>query len=309
MKTYARDENTWRRYQPFLSDKLRLTDNNLPTESRWAFRDLSIHIDHYENPNKRTVIVCHGGGSYGRFLAPLVRFLADAGYNVVLPDLPGYGLSEAPSSRIRYPLWVETVAELAKQEKAATGLPVVLLGMSMGGMLTVHAASAAPLGTVAAIVTTTLMDPRDPDVRAAASGSSATPLRLLSLLSWVRLPVRRLASVHAMSSIAEVNKLSEYDPMGGGNSVPIGFFLSWMQYTPPLEFEKFDRCPILLAHPAADRWTPTALSKRSLDRFTVPTRLVELPKCEHLPIEEPGVSLFQSTTLEFLEAFPNQATP
>ncbi len=100
--------------------------------------------------------------------------------------------------------------------------------------------------------------------------------------------------------VAEINAIVSRDPVGGGNRVPLGFFHSWMTYTPPLEPEQFDRCPVLLAHPGADRWTPTALSKKVLDRFPVKTQFVELPNCEHLPIEEPGLSLFRETALEFL---------
>lgn len=303
MRTYLHDASSWRDYQPFLPADIRLTPDTLPTESRWPFRGLSVHVDRYEAAaSAPTVIVCHGGGSYGRLLAPLVRFLAAYGYRVLLPDLPGYGLTEVPPAEMRYPLWVETVAGLALEEKARTGQPVVLVGMSMGGLLTVHAAGLAPPGTVAAIVTTTLIDPRDPDMLAAITRLPGARhlVPLMALAKGLRVPVRHLANVRAMSSVPAINALSMRDPCGGGNRVPLGFFQSWLDYAPRIAHAQFDRCPVLLAHPGADRWTPTALSRRVLGRFASRTQFVELPNCQHLPIESPGLAQFRDSTLAFL---------
>jgi alpha-beta hydrolase superfamily lysophospholipase len=82
--------------------------------------------------------------------------------------------------------------------------------------------------------------------------------------------------------------------------VPLGFLRSWLTCTPPLEPREFDRCPVLLAHPAADRWTPSELSTRTLERLACPTRYVELERCEHFPIEEPGVSTLRTEIAAFL---------
>ena len=312
LRTYAQDHGTWRAYQPHLPLALRLTDRNAPVESRWQFRDLSVHLDTYDAADAPlTVVVCHGGGSYGRFLAPLCRFLGEVGYRVVLPDLPGYGLTDVPPEHMRYPLWVETVAALAMEEKARTARPVALLGVSMGGMLAVHAAQAAPRGTIAAIVATTLMDAREPDVRAAIMRfpGGRRLVGLMPVVAALRVPMSLVANVHAMSSVPAINAICATDRAGGGNRVPIGFLHSWLTYAPPTPTPTggfFDQCPVLLAHPAADRWTPTALSKRALDAFASATHFVALPRCEHFPVEEPGLSLFQAETLDFLRPFASR---
>jgi alpha-beta hydrolase superfamily lysophospholipase len=313
MPSYAIDASTWRDYQPFLGADMRLDADNLPAERTWAWRGLDVHLDRYHAPEADlTVIICHGGGGYGRLLAPVGRLIHELGHAVVLPDLPGYGLTRVVPSRMRYRLWVDLVADLARAERERTGRPVVLLGMSMGGMLALHAAAAAPAGAVVGLIATTLIDPREPATRAAVSRLPGAR-RFSGLLRLVppnlRVPMPWLAHVHRMSSLRAVNELCVRDPQGGGNRVPLGFLRSWLTYTPALEPHEFDRCPVLLAHPAADRWTPPELSTRTLERLACPTRYVELERCEHFPIEEPGVSTLRTETAAFLADVMRDQSP
>jgi len=55
----------------------------------------------------------HGAGGCGRLLAPFGSLLHAHGYEIVLPDLPGYGLSDVPTGlfnlralgRLLLPIW------------------------------------------------------------------------------------------------------------------------------------------------------------------------------------------------------------
>ena len=53
--------------------------------------------------------------------------------------------------------------------------------------------------------------------------------------------------------------------------------------------EDFDACPVLLAHPAEDRWTPVQLSRTFFDRIRAPKQLVMLEGAGHFPVEQPGL--------------------
>lgn len=291
-RTYATDASTWRAYRPHLPTALRLPDDDLPTESTWAWDGLDVHLDRYELPSAATtVVVVHGGGGYGRLLAPFGRLLAQAGADVVLPDLPGYGLTACPPRAMTYGRWVRCLVDLVAAERRRTGRPVRLFGMSMGGMLALHAAMAAPPDAVAGVGATTLMDPRSPAVRRGV-GRLPVPAALLRVrrLDRLALPMPLLAPVERMSSVAAINRLCMRDAQGGGNRVPYGFMRSWMTYEPVMEPEAFDRCPVLLAHPLADRWTPVSWSQDVLSRIPSPTTYLGLERCEHLPAEEPGLT-------------------
>lgn len=300
MRTYAADATTWREYIPHLPGDLRLPEDDLPTESWWSWDGLAVHLDRYEREGAReTVIVVHGAGGYGRLLAPFGRLFAQQGANVVLPDLPGYGLTDVESGRMTYDRWVRCIADLVLAESARTGRPVRLFGMSMGGMLALHAAAVLPAGEVTAVGASTLMDPRDAAVRRGV-GRFPLPAAILGIriADGVRLPVPLIAPVERMSSIAAVNRLCRIDSQGGGNRVPYGFFRSWLTHT-QADASRFDRCPVLLTHPEADRWTPPQWSRDVLDRIPASTRYVALPACEHLPAEQPGLDILKRTIVSW----------
>ncbi len=82
---------------------------------------------------------------------------------------------------------------------------------------------------------------------------------------------------------------------------------SLFQVRPALEPEAFDRCPVLLAHPAEDHWTDVRISKPFLDRIAADTSLVMLENCGHFPIEQPGLSQLQQAALEFLQSVADSA--
>ena len=88
----------WRKCQRFLPARMQLTEGREPTEEWWMWGDAEIHLDRYAMPAAPlTVVLLHGGGGNGRLLAPFGLMLHKHGYEAVLPDLPGYGLSLAPA--------------------------------------------------------------------------------------------------------------------------------------------------------------------------------------------------------------------
>ena len=74
----------------------------------------------------------HIGHTYTTVVADVIRrFKRMRGYEVVMPDLPGYGLSLAPTELFDYQRWVDCAADLADVEAQRTGKPVALFGMSV----------------------------------------------------------------------------------------------------------------------------------------------------------------------------------
>jgi alpha-beta hydrolase superfamily lysophospholipase len=80
------------------------------------------------------------------------------------------------------------------------------------------------------------------------------------------------------------------DPCGGGNRVSLRLLRTYLTSAPEVEPEAFDVCPLLLAHPAADTWTPVALSRPFFERLACDKELVLLDGAGHFPIEQPGLS-------------------
>jgi alpha-beta hydrolase superfamily lysophospholipase len=300
-------ETYWEQYQVFFPERARVHADNRPVESYFSWRGAEIHLDRFlSDTSPLTVLLIHGGGGYGRMLAPIGALLQRAGYDVVAPDLPGYGLSTAPTALIRYETWVELLCELVVKLHTQTGRPVVLCGASLGGYLAYLVAARLDKGLVAGIIATTLADPRTPLVKRQFARNSAVlammPMMPLvsALLGSLKLPIKWFTRIHAMSNNARLNRVVAADPFGGGRWVPIHFMQSIFSVRPDKEPELFDHCPLLLLHPENDQWTHVASSRQFFDRLAGPKQIVMLANCGHFPVEEPGFGQLEAEALGFL---------
>jgi alpha-beta hydrolase superfamily lysophospholipase len=298
----------WREYQPFFPPNMRCTDETLPREEWWRWRGLDVHLDRSPVPSSPLkIIVLHGAGAYGRVMAPAAVLARQHGYETVSPDMPGYGLSEVPRARMDYPLWIDCVTELIDAELERDGRPVVLFGVSLGGLLAYQAACRSR--RVVGLVATTLADTREAEVREGFARTRMLGAAGLKLLDGLRpltdglpLPMRWMSKMDRISNNPELAALCSRDRLGGGNWVPARFLRTLMQTAPDLEPEKFDLCPVLLVHPGVDRMTGIAHSRRFFDRLAAPKRMVVLDGASHMPTEHPGVDQLESAVVTFLAA-------
>ena len=295
----------WKHYQPFFPERMRLSGDRLPSESWWEWCGARIHLDRHEPPDaKLTVLLLHGGGGHGRLLGPIGVMLAERGYACVAPDLPGYGLSDVRPELFTHHAWVDCCTTLVEAEIEHTGRPVVLFGLSLGGYLAYQVAARSR--RTAGIIVTTLADPRRTDVRDAFSNIVLSRVGLPIMMALgrpferLRLPIRWVCKMEKIANDPALSEIVCRDPLGGGNVVTVGFLRSLMEMKPDVEFEDFDLCPVLLAHPGDDRWTPTAVSTPTFDRIRGPKELVILENCGHVPVEEPGVRQFEEAVGAFL---------
>lgn len=296
----------WKKYEAFLPPSLRPGADEPPAEEWWHWRGADIHLDRYPAGQAScTVILLHGAGGYGRLLAPYARLLQRAGHEVVAPDLPGYGLSRVPPRRVSHDMWVECVSDLVHAERSRVQRPVVLFGCSLGGYLGYLVA--ARTRAVAGVIATTLADPRLPPVREqfarhpllARFGLPLLPLFDL-LCGRLRLPIRWFSKMQSIANDPRLVEVFLSDACGAGNLVSVHFMRSLFSARPALEPEEFDVCPVLLVHPAADRWTTVEASRLFFDRLKVRKHLVLLENCGHFPAEEPGVAQLEAAVTAFL---------
>lgn len=115
---------------------------------------LSLRCQPAEGAGKAIVVIAHGLVEHGARYAEFAAFLASRGYHVYAHDHRGHGLTEAPgASRGRF-AWRDG-ARLVRDDMLAVrdlaarthpGLPIILFGHSMGGMIALAAAIADPTG-------------------------------------------------------------------------------------------------------------------------------------------------------------------
>jgi pimeloyl-ACP methyl ester carboxylesterase len=191
---------------------------------------------------------------------------------------------------------VQAGSDLVDAELARDSRPIVLYGLSAGGMETYHVA--ALNRKVRGIVGMTFLDQRLRQVGDETAlnlfmnrvGGPLMKLTARTPLAGMRLPMSLASKMHTLVNDPDALKACLADRTSAGNWVTIRFLASYMSYVPAVEPEDFAVCPILLTQPAQDRWTPLHLSELFLGRVRkVPMRTVMLENAGHYPIEQPGL--------------------
>jgi len=275
---------SWAALEARLPPDHRPVGPDAPVERWWAWEGHRVHLDDYEptGPSRGTIVLVHGGGGHGRLLSPFAAPLRRAGFRVLAPDLPGFGLTIVPRpARTTLADWSRLVAGLADMEAG----PVALVGASVGGTVALHAAMRT--AAVRAIAVTTLLDLQDRDVLRAISRRPALVGlldRLGPCVGGLRWPLAGLAPLDAMSADPAIAALLRDDPLIGRRRVRLGFFVSFVHTAPPVPPSAFER-PVLVVHPEADAWTPPALSRPTFEALAGPRDWIGLRGASHLPIE------------------------
>ena len=308
-RTYH-DQPNWRKIQSHLPARWQLTENALPDEEHWAWRGHLVHLDRYPRPDAPVKLVqLHGVGTNGRMMTTIVGApLRDRGVEPIAIDLLGYGETVVASGHNpTYDDWIDQVVDFLAYERTRDPRPIVLYGLSAGGMLAYHAACVDR--AVAGIVGMCFMDQRVAAVRRQTArfrllGAHAPLLMRVAARAAgrVRLPMALVSKMSALVNSDAALKDCLADPTSAGNAVSTRFLAAITNVTPAIEPEDFDVCPILLTQPTQDRWTPLETSTVFLDRIArVPVTKVLLDRAGHYPIEEPGLSQMHEAIARFCD--------
>ncbi|KQQ97711.1 hypothetical protein ASF72_18800 [Arthrobacter sp. Leaf141] len=263
-----------------------------PLSEWWRWKNHQIHLLRLPDSNAPVrLLVVHGAGAHGSALWPVASLFAGRGVDITVVDLPLYGRTiTAFPATVTYQDWIDLVVDLVSAE--VDGRPVILLGASIGGLLTVEAAALS--GGVAAVVATCLLDPQKRKARSAMTRFGPLAVLLMPMLRLVRGPVARvpvkiawLANLGRMGRDPGLGRLCAKDARGGGAWVPLGFLASYMQH--PHAKARTTFLPVHLMHPEFDEWTPLALSEAMLRTLPGPITSRLLRGCGHFPLEEPGL--------------------
>lgn len=101
---------------------------------------LDVHCElHRASSPRATIVFQPGSGSHARFYFLLGGLLAARGYHVLGVDRPGHGLSGGARGDCSIDEAIGVAAQAMAWARSELGLPVVLMGSSLGGLLTIFA--------------------------------------------------------------------------------------------------------------------------------------------------------------------------
>ncbi|MGM5487804.1 MAG: alpha/beta hydrolase [Nanobdellota archaeon] len=271
------------------------------------YNNIKIRFDEYKPWKKSdtSIVIFHGVGGNGRLLSFIAIPLLKAGYNVIYPDLPGYGYTMY-SGDLDYAMWVDVGSFMVNKEMEK-GKKIYLFGLSAGGMLAYNVACNTK--KIAGLIVTNILDNRYQIVRDYSAKNrfqSRIGIKIMGMISVylqkrIRIAVKEVANMRTIVNDKELMKILMRDKVGSGISFSLYFLLSMIRYIPLVEPEDFSLCPVLLVHPEQDMWTPVDISKLFFDRIKAPRWLQMLKNAGHFPIESPGLQQLEKELLSFIE--------
>lgn len=305
------EQNAWKELQEFLPQNYHFTEEYHPTEEWWNWKGHKVHLDCFRNKDAKVkIILLHGVGTNGRQISMIAGGpLSHHGYETVAIDMPTYGLTEVKKgSLVTYDDWVDLANDYINYELTLDDRPIVLYGLSAGGMETYHVACKNK--KVKGIVGMTFLDQGSMQVRDETTNNRfmsrvAVPMTKLACqvhLSKLKMKMSIASKMSALCNNPDAMKVFMNDKTSAGNSATMKFLYSYCYPKNYIEPEDFDVCPILLTQPDKDQWTPLHLSTPFLDRIKkVPVKIVSLENGGHYPIEQPALNQMHRAIDDFIK--------
>ncbi len=268
--------------------------------SRWIDLDGPVHYLDFGGPSRGPLIVCvHGlGGSALNWsaIAPLLTGRC----RLIAPDLAGFGLTrslgrgtDVPANRVLLHRFIESV----------TRRPVILMGNSMGGMISLLEANAAP-DDVAGLI---LIDPALPFVPARLDPWVTAMFALYATpgIGWLMMERRRMSPEELVADVLSmccvdpsrvdadlvaehVEQVRERTAFNGARQDFISAMRSVVTTAGDIGGQAYRRgvrsvsCPVLVVHGERDRLVPVSAA-RGAARAYPNWSLAELPDVGHVP--------------------------
>lgn len=303
-------QTEWKEIQSYLPAKFHFHKDYHPTEEWWEWNGHKVHLDCFRNPHAKVkVILLHGVGTNGRQLSMILGGpLSKNGFEAIAIDMPTYGLTQVKKGRkITYADWVDLASDYINYELSKDQRPIILYGLSAGGMETYHVACQNK--NVKGIIGMTFLDQRSLQVRDETTSNLfmsriATPMTRLACkigLGDLKLKMSIPSKMSALCNHDEVMNIFLRDRTSAGNSATMRFLASYCYPNNYIEPEDFDVCPILLTQPEQDRWTPLHLSTPFLNRIKkVDVKIVHLEHGGHYPVEQPALDQMHEAIIQFI---------
>lgn len=268
--------------------------------SRFADLDGAIHYVGWDGPAERTFVLVHGlGGSLLSWLA-VAPGLARHG-RVLALDLPGFGRSERVGRRSRVSDLRATVSRFVDE---VAGAPVVLVGNSMGGGISMLEAALEPAAVEALVLSNSVFPWTRGSLPAPVVMLGFSLYRLPRVGEWfarqriTRVEAERAVEVgfriitHDPSSIPEdlvrlhVEQLVRHQQNPDAGPAFLEAARSLMALGRHREVVRWIvnsvKCPVLVIHGRSDRLVPVGFAEAAA-RMRPDWDLRLLPKVGHVP--------------------------
>jgi pimeloyl-ACP methyl ester carboxylesterase len=183
-----------------------------PEEGETTCEGTSIAYRAWGDPADRNIVLVHGGAAHSRWWDHIAPLLA-RGWRVVAMDLSGHGDS---GRRDRYSLDIWAREVLAVVTDAGTAASTVVIGHSMGGLVTLRLAALAGSQIAGAVAVDSPIRDMAPEDREARQHRAFGPLRVYPTREAIIARFRPIPDQPALAWIAEHVAVTSIRPAEGG---------------------------------------------------------------------------------------------
>ena len=252
-----------------------------------------INLEVYDTGKKDavTIVFSHGIAGYARVLLPFTMPLFELGYNLVVPDLQGYGYNKGTKGDFEWNAHKQNLKDSFSYAKKRFGGKVVLGGASMGGPLAYSAA--CEVEDVHALVCWCLWDLNDKEFIVKETMTRKFTYSLLPLFRLtskffgnIRIKTYGLVSYDTLTDSDEFNEMIKKDPQAGTHITLKGAASLILQSKPIVPHERFTK-PVLIVQPEKDEMTPKYYTEKVFERLgSAIKKYVLINKAAHFPIHK-----------------------
>jgi nucleoside-diphosphate-sugar epimerase len=273
------------------------------------YKDRQLHLEvQTAGDGAPTIVFSPGIGGYARFYLPVLGKLCDEGFNVVGIDRPGHGLSEGRRGDCTIEQILDVVEDAARYARERFGGPVVLMGSSLGGIITWYSLTREP--DVEAVVCHNVAHPsvyHEP----AARPKAAALKRLRRIAPYAGIPIKQIANFEEVAQSPEVLDYFRSEPDRTWCwKISARSAASLFEYEPPVDWSQVS-IPALVLVGGADDMVSAAFTERVVQASTPPNSEVRVMAgmghmvfLEHLDEVLPQVIDWTRERLESYHAAP-----
>ncbi len=270
-------------------------------------RTIQLEVYRTENPAAPTIVFSHGIAGYARLLLPFVIPLYEKGYNLVVPDLQGYGYNNGTRGDFDWNTHKENLKDAVKYAKGEFGGPIFIGGASMGGPLAYSAS--CELTGISGLVCWCLWDFSDREFMQKETTTKKATYVLLPLfklvsrfMGMIRFKTYRLISYDTLTDSNEFNSMIKADPQAGTCITVKGAVSLITQSKPTIEHRAY-KLPVLVLQPEGDQMTPQYYIQKTFNELgSKNKKLVIIEGAPHFPTQVKAYNTWSEEVDRFIQS-------
>ncbi|PID62367.1 MAG: hypothetical protein CR986_01660 [Ignavibacteriae bacterium] len=251
-----------------------------------------INIEIYKNIDieKPTIVFSHGIAGYARVLLPFLIPLFEKGYNIIAPDLEGFGYNNRLKGDFTWNIHLENLKDTIDFARTIFKGKIFLGGASMGGPLAY--ATDVRYNCADGLICWCLWDFADREFMNKETTTKRFTYPMMPVLKFssrlfgkLRLKTYSFISYDTLTDRSQFNNLLKTDPQAG-TLISLRGVLSLLTQSKPDKNHNEYKKPVLVCQPEQDKMIPSYYTKKTFKEIKSDKKQYCSFEGAHFPIDK-----------------------